>query len=174
MPPPSHRDDSSGNVLLSHLYEHHNQCIHTLIDITANGRVYFTAPKLFEASLCLRGAGNNDGWFFVGLKFLIRVTGDMTGTQGALCGHVGTAAYLICYTEFPTVPTGPLKRFITDEADAQLSRYLPIPEDAEIPPPAVVPVERPRLPEGAADTPLARVFNFLRRLRPSLTMRDRS
>lgn len=50
--------------------------------VPADGRVYFTVPKLFEASLCLRGGQPNDGWFFVHAEFLITVGGDLTGTQG--------------------------------------------------------------------------------------------
>lgn len=48
------------------------------------GRVYFIAPKLFELSLCLRGAGQRDGWFFVNVTFLFTVGGDQTGMQGTL------------------------------------------------------------------------------------------
>ncbi|OSD01314.1 MED14-domain-containing protein [Trametes coccinea BRFM310] len=107
----------------------------------ADGRVVFTAPKLFEASLCLRGAGKNDGWFFVNVEFLFRVGGDQTGMQ-----------------EFPRSPTGVLKRNITDEADARLAFYLP---PDEPPPPEAEPPPRPQLPEGVVDAPLVRVFNFL-------------
>lgn len=53
-----------------------------LTSSTADGRVYFTAPKLFEASLCLRGGQQDDGWFFVHVEFLITIGGDMTGLQG--------------------------------------------------------------------------------------------
>lgn len=68
----------------------------------------------------------------------------------------------ISFPEFPTAPTGPLKRFIADEADAQLARYLPIPADTPPPPPGVEIPPRPQLPEGVVDAPLIRVFNFLR------------
>ena len=44
--------------------------------------MFFTAPKLFELSLCLRGARGNDGWFFVNVTFLFTVGGDQTGMQG--------------------------------------------------------------------------------------------
>lgn len=57
---------------------------------SAGGRVHFTAPGLFEASVCLRGAEKDDGWFFVNVKFLITVGGDMTGTHGTfrnVCVH---------------------------------------------------------------------------------------
>lgn len=50
----------------------------------ANGRVFFTAPKLFEVSLCLNGANSEDGWFFVDVDFLFVVGGDVTGMQGEL------------------------------------------------------------------------------------------
>ncbi|OJT12740.1 Mediator of RNA polymerase II transcription subunit 14 [Trametes pubescens] len=107
----------------------------------ADGRVWFTAPKLFEASLCLQGAGKTDGWFFVNVTFLFKVGGDLTGMQ-----------------DFPRTPTGVLKRNITDEADARLAFYLP-PEAP--PPPGVEAPPRPELPEGVVDAPLVRVFNFL-------------
>lgn len=48
----------------------------------ADGRVFFTAPKLFEVSLCLNGAKQEDGWFFVDVDFLFVVGGDVTGMQG--------------------------------------------------------------------------------------------
>ncbi|KAI0356373.1 MED14-domain-containing protein [Trametes cingulata] len=107
----------------------------------ADGRVWFTAPKLFEASLCLRGAGKNDGWFFDNVTFLFKVGGDQTGMQ-----------------EFPRTPTGALKRNITEEADARLFFYLP---PDEPPPPGVEAPSRPELPEGVVDAPLVRLFNFL-------------
>ncbi|KAF7298154.1 Mediator of RNA polymerase II transcription subunit 14 [Mycena chlorophos] len=110
----------------------------------AGGRVYFTVPDLFETSLCLRGALQDDGWFFVHVEFLITVGGDLTGLQ-----------------EFPRIPTGHMKRHITDEADAQLAYYLPLPEDVPPPPPGVVIPPRPKLAEGVVDAPLVRVFNFL-------------
>lgn len=48
----------------------------------ADGRVFFTAPKLFEVSLCIKGAKQDDGWFFVDVDFLFTVGGDVTGMQG--------------------------------------------------------------------------------------------
>ena len=54
-----------------------------------------------------------------------------------------------------------MKRHITDEADSQLAFYLPLPAD-HVPPPGVTLPPRPQLPEGVVDTPLVRVFNFLR------------
>ncbi|KAJ6602180.1 mediator complex subunit MED14-domain-containing protein [Mycena sp. CBHHK59/15] len=109
----------------------------------AGGRVYFTVPKLFETSLCLGGGLKEDGWFFVHVEFLITVGGDLTGIQ-----------------DFPRTPTGFMKRHITDEADAQLAFYLPLPPD-HVPPPGVKLPPRPQLSEGVIDTPLIRVFNFL-------------
>ena len=50
----------------------------------ADGRVYFTAPKLFEASLCIKGAKKEDGWFFDDVEFHFNVGGDVTGMQGVL------------------------------------------------------------------------------------------
>ncbi|KIJ59729.1 hypothetical protein HYDPIDRAFT_118235 [Hydnomerulius pinastri MD-312] len=109
----------------------------------AGGRVHFTVPNLFETSVCLRGAEKDDGWFFVGVKFLITVGGDMTGTH-----------------EFPQEPSGVLKRHVADEADARMAYYLSLPEPAEVPPGTEVP-ERPKLPEGTVDAPLVRLYNFL-------------
>ena len=51
---------------------------------TEGGRVYFTIPKLFETSICLRGAEKLDGWFFVHVEFLISIGGDLTSIQGLL------------------------------------------------------------------------------------------
>ncbi|KII92020.1 hypothetical protein PLICRDRAFT_103790 [Plicaturopsis crispa FD-325 SS-3] len=109
----------------------------------ADGRVHFSVPKLFDASLCLRGAQKGDGWFFVRATFPITVGGDLTGMQ-----------------EFPREPTGILRRHITDEADARLAFYLPLPADYVQPPGVEIP-PRPQLPDGVVDTPLVRVFNFL-------------
>lgn len=53
-----------------------------------------------------------------------------------------------------------MKRHITDEADARLAFYLPLPADT--PPPGVEIPPRPQLPDGVFDAPLIRVFNFLR------------
>ncbi|CDO75529.1 hypothetical protein BN946_scf184871.g10 [Trametes cinnabarina] len=124
----------------------------------AGGRVVFTAPKLFKAELCLRGAGKNDGWFFVNVEFLFKVGGDQTGMQGKELRTHYSAFPVPMRTEFPRIPTGVLKRNITDEADARLAFYLP---PDELPPPGVDPPSRPELPEGVFDAPLVRLFNFL-------------
>ncbi|EKM54002.1 uncharacterized protein PHACADRAFT_174499 [Phanerochaete carnosa HHB-10118-sp] len=108
----------------------------------ADGRVHFIASKLFEVSLCLLGAKKEDGWFFVDVEFLFSVGGDVSGMQ-----------------DFPRRPAGPLKRHITEEADARLGFYLPPPEPL---PDAIVPEPpRPQLPDGVFDAPLVRLFNFL-------------
>lgn len=65
------------------------------------------------------------------------------------------------HLDFPRKPTYALKRHITDEADARLAFYLPLPEDL-VPPPGVEIPPRPQLPEGTVDAPLIRLFNFLR------------
>ncbi|KZT67209.1 MED14-domain-containing protein [Daedalea quercina L-15889] len=109
----------------------------------ADGRVYFTVPRLFEVSLCVRGAEKEAGWFFVNVEFLLNVGGDPT-----------------CVQEFPRKPLGWLKQHITDEADARLAFYLPLPADQAQPPEAGAP-PRPQLPEGVVDAPLVRIFNFL-------------
>ncbi|KAI0072724.1 MED14-domain-containing protein [Panus rudis PR-1116 ss-1] len=109
----------------------------------ADGRVFFTVPSLFNASLCVRGAKTEDGWFFVDVEFLFNVGGDTTIMQ-----------------DFPRKPTGPLKRLIADEADARLAFFLPVKEQQPAPPGVQVPPP-PKLPEGVIDTPLVRVFNFL-------------
>jgi len=49
----------------------------------ANGRVYFSVPKLFETSVSLVGVEKTDGWFFIHVEFLINIGGDMTDTQGS-------------------------------------------------------------------------------------------
>lgn len=65
-----------------------------------------------------------------------------------------------------------MRRHITDEADAQLAFYLPLPAD-HVPPPGVTFPPRPQLPEGVVDTPLVRVFNFLRAFCPLLALLQR-
>lgn len=100
-----------------------------------DGRVFFTVPKLFEVSLSLQGPAPTAGWFFVHVEFPITVKGDITASQ-----------------EFPTLPSGLTKRFITDEADFRLAYYLL--SDQENP-------DAPKLPVGVVDTPLVRLYNFL-------------
>lgn len=130
----------------------------------ADGRVYFTAPKLFKTSLCLRGAQKDEGWFFVHVEFLITIGGDLTGLQGI---YFTSLSYLIFFdvlsaSDFPSTPGGIMRRHIADEADARLAFYLPLPQKPELPHPGFEIPQRPQLPEGAVDTPLVRVFNFLR------------
>ncbi|KAJ3571005.1 hypothetical protein NP233_g4045 [Leucocoprinus birnbaumii] len=103
----------------------------------ADGRVYFTVPNVFETSLCLSGVGPDDGWFFVNVEFLIEVG------------------------EFPRIPTGILKRHITEEADSRLGLYVQRPEPEQPYPPGFEPPPRPKLPPGYVDAPLVRIFNFL-------------
>jgi len=67
---------------------------------------------------------------------------------------------LIIRSEFPRAPAGIMRRHITDEADARLAFYLPLPDAVQ--PPGVELPPRPQLPEGVVDAPLIRVFNFLR------------
>ncbi|KAG6821038.1 hypothetical protein H0H93_007928 [Arthromyces matolae] len=110
----------------------------------ADGRVYFAVPKLFEASLCLRGAQKDDGWFFVHVEFLINIGGDLAGLQ-----------------DFPRIPAGMMKRHITDEADARLAFYLTIPDDHQNNLEQNARNAKPQLPSGIVDAPLVRVYNFL-------------
>ena len=65
-------------------------------------------------------------------------------------------------TEFPRTPTGILKRHITDEADNQLAKFVQYSSEEQ-----VLGVElptKPQLPDGIADAPLVRLYNFLREL----------
>lgn len=62
--------------------------------------------------------------------------------------------------DIPRVPTGIMARHITNEADARLAHYLPLLEEASHP--SVAEMSRPQLPEGVIDTPLIRLYNFLR------------
>ncbi|KAN0076709.1 Mediator complex subunit MED14 domain containing protein [Tylopilus felleus] len=110
----------------------------------AGGRVHFTVPDLFETSVCMRGAEKDDGWFFVDVKFLFSVGGDMSGAD-----------------EFPQEPTGVLKRHITDEADTRMACYL---LGTEVP-------ERPKLPEGTVNAPFVRLYNFLQMMSLSYQLR---
>lgn len=61
--------------------------------------------------------------------------------------------------DFPRVPTGVIKRHITDEADARLRFYLPL---RSLQPPIPMIPPRPQLPQGVVDAPLVRLYNFLR------------
>lgn len=132
----------------------------------ADGRSFFTAPHLFEASLCVRGAKKDDGWFFVDVEFLFTIGGDVTSMQGRLL--LGSNILLVKLSpDFPRKPVGPVKRHIADEADARLAFYLPVPENLNPPPGVEIPSPR-KLPEGVIDAPLVRVFNFLRMSLPAM------
>ncbi|KAF9070889.1 mediator complex subunit MED14-domain-containing protein [Rhodocollybia butyracea] len=109
----------------------------------ANGRVYFTVPKLFECSLTLKGAQSKDPWSFLHVEFLLNIGGDMNITQ-----------------EFPRRPTGMMHGFIKEETDRQLEMYTPKPP-LEFLPPGVEPPPPPKLPEDVVDAPLIRLYNFL-------------
>jgi len=52
-----------------------------------------------------------------------------------------------------------MKQHITDEANARLAFYLPLPPDQAVLPDAP---PRPQLQEGTVDSPLVRLYNFLR------------
>jgi hypothetical protein len=54
---------------------------YSMITVDA-GRVWFTAPGLFECSLSLTGTRPFEGWFFAHANFLFTIGGDATGTQG--------------------------------------------------------------------------------------------
>lgn len=124
--------------------------------------MHFSVPKLFESAICLRGAERNDGWFFVSVKFLITVGGDLTGMQGIdIVDLLYTVVYAV-YLEFPSEPTGVLRRHIADEANIRMACYLPLQDTPEFAPNPEDP-PRPQLPEGTVDAPLVRLFNFLRK-----------
>ena len=123
--------------------------------------MHFTVPGLFETSVCMRGAEKDDGWFFVNVKFLISVGGDMSGADGTFARRGLLKLSFSDFAEFPQEPTGVLKRHISDEADSRMAYYLPLPKQMDLPPDAEVP-ERPKLPEGTVDAPLVRLYNFLR------------
>ncbi|KIY71148.1 MED14-domain-containing protein [Cylindrobasidium torrendii FP15055 ss-10] len=109
-----------------------------------NGRVVFTVPHLFELTLGCTGSEPTDPWFFIDVEFLFNAVA--TGTQ-----------------EFPRIPTGPTKRFITEEADLRLGQYVQAPPPADpMQDPNAPPPPRPGLPEGYVDAPLVRMYNFLR------------
>jgi hypothetical protein len=52
-----------------------------------------------------------------------------------------------------------MKQYITDEADARLAFYSPLPSAQ---PPTIPALPRPQLPDGIVDAPLVRLYNFLR------------
>lgn len=76
-------------------------------------------------------------------------------------------------SDFPRRPTDALKQHITEEADSRLAYYLPLPPDPN-PIPGFEPPPRPQLPPGTVDTPLVRLFNFLRMLLFSCLAVDKS
>ena len=121
-----------------------------------DGRVFFTAPTLFEASLFLGGSQRDDGWFFANVKFLFTIGGDLTGIQGMPQPLLFLTGCNWCI-DFPRQPTGMLNKHITDEANARLRYYTPEPPEfqPEAPP-------KPQPPPNTVDAPLVRVFNFLR------------
>jgi mediator of RNA polymerase II transcription subunit 14 len=131
---------------------------------TVDGRAWFTVPNLFEASICLRGGNQEDGWFFVHVEFLFIVGGDRTGMQGPISLFPLPDPWFIPlpHLEFPRKPAGVLKEHLTIEADNRLGCYLPIPEPEQPPDPNLLP-ERPKLPEDVVDAPLVRFYNFLRK-----------
>ncbi|KAJ3733741.1 MED14-domain-containing protein [Lentinula guzmanii] len=110
----------------------------------ANGRVYFTIPKLFECSLTLKGGQPKDPWSFLHVEFLMNIGGDANSTQ-----------------EFPRRPTGIMHSFIKEEIDRQLELHIPKPPPDFLPPGVEPPSAAPELPEDVVDTPLIRLFNFL-------------
>lgn len=79
--------------------------------------------------------------------------------------------YAVCNPEFPSEPTGVLRRHITDEANLRMAYYLPLPNEPEF---ALNSEDPPRaqLPEGAVDSPLVRLFNFLRKRKDSLSVQS--
>jgi mediator of RNA polymerase II transcription subunit 14 len=138
---------------------------------TVDGRAWFTVPNLFESSICLRGGNEDDGWFFAHVEFLFNVGGDRTGMQGTCPSIPLLDPSFIPPLEFPRKPIGVLKEHLTIEADNRLGCYLPIPEPEKPPDPNFPPPpERPKLPEDVVDTPLVRLYNFLRESPSSCAM----
>lgn len=131
---------------------------------TVDGRAWFTAPNLFETSICLRGGNEDDGWFFAHVEFLFNVGGDRTGMQGSCPSFPLSGPSFILPLEFPRKPIGVLEEHLRAEADNRLGCYLPIPEPEQPLDPNLPPApERPKLPEDVVDTPLVRLYNFLRK-----------
>ena len=71
-------------------------------------------------------------------------------------------AYTDVITEFPRKPMGLMRQHIVDEANSRLAHYIALPPPPEPLPPGVELPVRPTLPDGVKDTPLVRLFNFLR------------
>jgi hypothetical protein len=95
----------------------------------------------------------------VDVEFLINIGGDLTGLQGQAVTPYCTPEFWRFSAEFPRKPTNFMKQYITDEANARLAFYSPLPSTQ----PPIVPVPpRPQLPEGVIDAPLVRLYNFLR------------
>ena len=119
----------------------------------ADGRIFFTVPKLFEVSLCLQGPAADAGWFFVHVEFPVTPKGDIASLQGKRWVPMVYRNLTYHFPDFPREPTGITKRYITDEADFRMAYYLvPDPENPDV----------RKLPSGVVDTPLVRLYNFLR------------
>lgn len=71
-------------------------------------------------------------------------------------------AYIDVIKEFPRKPMGLMRQHIVDEANSKLAHYIALPPPPEPLPPGVELPVRPTLPDGVKDTPLVRLFNFLR------------
>ena len=56
---------------------------------------------------------------------------------------------------------GLMRKHIVDEANSRLAQYIALPPPEPLPPGVELPV-RPTLQDGVKDTPLVRLFNFLR------------
>ncbi|KAF8532543.1 mediator complex subunit MED14-domain-containing protein [Gautieria morchelliformis] len=117
----------------------------------SSAQAHFHVPGLFSVSLSLRGSEPGDAWFMVDVEFDIKVGGDDTGVVA-----------------FPRSPTGITKRYIADEADARLARYMVVPTEMAVEPdiqpgPSHVQAQPPgpKLPENAVDAPLMRLYNFM-------------
>lgn len=59
-----------------------------------------------------------------------------------------------------------MQGFIKDEIDRQLELHIPKPPPDFLPPGADPPPSVPELPEDVVDTPLIRLYNFLRMMPP--------
>lgn len=122
-------------------------------------RSYSSVPCLYREARRMTGGSSCTSSF-----------SSMSGVITPACRvyHIfsGFFAYFSSYnlrTEFPRIPSGILKQHLTNEADSQLGHYLPFSQDLQLPPGVELP-PRPQLPEGVIDSPLIRVYNFLREL----------
>lgn len=86
IPPLHDGNDTHGNVLILNWYNIMFSCgaLHLNL-LVIQWMVHFTVPSLSETFVWMHGAEEDNGWFFVNVKFITSARGDMNGTDGMSC-----------------------------------------------------------------------------------------